>query len=117
MDQSEVCAVILDRVNATRTALNYSPLTELPVGTRRDPGSCVIANALKDISPEMYVGGNDICFGGEPNPEFDAIIRRNFYGTNDAIDQITMTFISWFDKGDLPALIDPSRPEYVGASA
>lgn len=117
MDQSEVCAVILDRVNTVRTHLGHGPLTELPVGTRKDPGGCVIANALKDAIPGIYVGSTEIGFGDEVDERFRVIIQHSFYGDGSEIDPPTKTFINWFDEGRLPALVDPRRPELVDVSA
>ena len=55
----------LKLVNELRVAAGYAVLDDLPKGLRHIDNACPIDLALRDIGPDIFVGGCDVRFWNE----------------------------------------------------
>lgn len=106
----------LERVNRLRNSAGYQPLSELPSGDQRTPGSCVVARALQDIDPTVMVFKEGIF---TDNKEFAKIIAESFeynyelviwkhiasYQYGVPVPVPMGSFIDNFDEGLYPELV------------
>ena len=106
----------LELVNMIRDLSEHQALNELPKGSIRDANNCSVANALKDIDPEVFVYKEGIfsknisfirlvakAFGhkhGLIRWEMPGVIR---YGV--PVPMPMGYFIDDFDKGCYPELV------------
>lgn len=95
-----VAEAALEDVNTIRTACGVPRLKDLPKGHVGEGNSCPIANALKDIAPEISVHGG-IAYGVEDLTIADRI-RSLWTNVSDKIKSLLTSFKSSGEKGVVP---------------
>lgn len=101
---------VLPTINRARVALGGQPLTQLPKGMKEKTTGCVIANALKDLAPNIEVG--TLSLSGVSSA-FADIIAREFGVESIRSDEVVdvplpeelSAFVRLFDAGMFPELI------------
>jgi len=106
----------LELVNMIRDLSGHEALSELPKGSVRDSSNCSVANALKDIEPEVLVYKEGIF---SCNADFIRLVAKAFGYRHDLIiwkqpgvyrygvpaPMPMGYFIQDFDKGCYPELV------------
>lgn len=102
--QQELVQEVLRYVNKARKLVGLNELLDLPKGTKEDPESCPIANALQDENNYPSVDSDWVSWGDEDLEEDIA----ELWGCDHGYDQGVSTpkpfqdFLDLFDSGELP---------------
>ncbi len=101
---------VLPTINKARVALGGQPLTQLPKGAEQQKTECVIANALKDLAPNIQVGtlslsGVSSAFADIIAREFGVEANHSDEGVDVPLPEELSAFVRSFDAGMFPELI------------
>lgn len=95
---------VLELVNQVRAEHLQDPIDRLPCGSRESWGACPMANGLHTPSLRAIVTEDHLGFEQITG---DGTWRR--HGNRD-LPPVCREFVHRFDRGLIPALIDPARP-------